>query len=55
MWKKLGKFLLTVAALAASAFAIFTWYKNKKEKFEEDEFSDIFEEEDFDLEHKMID
>lgn len=54
MWKKLGKFLLTVAAIAASAFAIFTWYKNKKEKInEEDEFSDIFEEEDFDLDESL--
>lgn len=53
MWKKLGKFLLTVAALAASAFAIFTWYKNKKEKLGEDEFSDIFEEEDLDLDESL--
>ena len=54
MRKKLGKFLLTVAAIAASAFAIFTWYKNKKEKFEDDdEFSDIFEEEDFDLDESL--
>ena len=54
MWKKLGKFLLTVAAIVGSAFAIFTWYKNKKAKFEEnDEFSDIFEEEDFDLDQSL--
>ena len=31
MWKKIGKFLLALAAIGASAFAIFTWYKNKKE------------------------
>ena len=54
MWKKLGKFLLTVAAIVASAFAIFTWYKNKKENaVENDEFSDIFEEEDFDLDKSL--
>ena len=54
MWKKIGKFLLTIAAIAASAAAIFTWYKNRKEKSEEeDEFSDIFEEEDFDLDETL--
>ena len=54
MWKKIGKFLLALAAIAASAFAIFTWYKNKKENFvEDDEFSDIFEEEDFDFDESL--
>lgn len=54
MWKKLGKFLLTVVAITGSAFAIFTIYKNKKEKCQEDnEFSDIFEDEDFDLDETL--
>lgn len=54
MWKKIGKCLLTIAAIAASTVAIFAWYKNKKEKWEEEnEFSDIFEEEDFDLDESL--
>jgi hypothetical protein len=54
MWKKIGKFLLTVIAIAGSALAIFTFYKKKKEKAEEEnEFSDIFEEEDFDLDESL--
>ena len=36
--------LLTIAAVAGGAYA---WYKTKKKKVEEDEFSDIFDEEDF--------
>lgn len=54
MWKKIGKFLLAVVGIAASAAAILTFYKNKKEKNQqEDEFSDIFEEEDFDLDESL--
>ena len=54
MWKKLGKFLLTITAIAASAAAIFALYKNKKAKSEdEDEFSDIFEEKDVDLDESL--
>lgn len=54
MWKKIGKFLLAVVGIAASAAAIFTLYKNKKKKEEEEsEFSDIFEEEDYDLDESL--
>lgn len=54
MWKKIGKFLLAVAAIAASVAAILKLYKNKKDKAEDnDEFSDIFEEEDFDLDESL--
>ena len=46
MLKKLVKFLLTVTGIALSAFAIFQFYKRKKEDLEENEFSDMFEDED---------
>ena len=54
MWKKIAKFLLTVAGIAASVAAILTFYKKKKQQCdEESEFSDIFEEEDYDLDENL--
>ena len=54
MWKKIGKFLLAIIGIAISVFTIFTLYKTKKKnEVEDDEFSDIFEEEDYDLDESL--
>lgn len=42
--------LLTVAAVAGGAYA---WYKAKKANASEEDSSDIFEEEDFDLDDTL--
>lgn len=54
MSKKRKRPILTFVALAAVAGGIFAWYKTKKAKEDkEDEFSDIFEEEDFDFDDTL--
>ena len=52
MWKKFFKFLLMTIVILGSSATIFKLYLMKKQE-KENEFSDIFEEDDFDLDESL--
>lgn len=53
MSKNTKRIILIVIAVLAALGAVFAWYKVKQSKKKEDEFSDIFEEDDFDLDDSL--